>query len=77
MYDFTEYRGYHDCRYTVYDNRTGFPVIIDGNYIDAAEAMGIKLSYFRKAVYLSRRGLNKRWTILTSRQSDIDLEEED
>jgi hypothetical protein len=73
----SRYRGYHDVIYTVYDNRTGFPVIVDGNSRAASEAMGINIKYFNKTVYDVRKGLNKRWTIFMVRRSDMDLEEED
>lgn len=61
--------------YTVYDNRTDLPIIVDGNARETAEAMGIKYpSVFYKTTFDVRHGKNKRWTILT-RQVHEDLED--
>jgi hypothetical protein len=53
-------------KYTVYDNRTDFPVIVDGNARECAEAMRLTLNSFYCAVNRARSGVIKRWTI-TSR----------
>lgn len=51
-------------RYTVYDNRTDFPVIVSGNAYECCEAMGVKPSSFRSLVCRSKKGINKRWTFI-------------
>mgnify|MGYP003445384615 CR=1 FL=1 len=51
------------CVYTVYDNRTDLPVIIDGDAKAAAAAMGLKLGCFYAAVVNARTGRVKRWHI--------------
>lgn len=41
------------CVYTVYDSRTDFPVIVDGDARECVKAMGIKLSTFFR--YMSKK----------------------
>ena len=50
--------------YTVYDNRTDLPVIVDGEARECAKAMGISFSSFYSAVSNARSGKVKRWTII-------------
>ena len=50
--------------YTVYDNKTDEPIIIDGTAKECAEAMGIKVESFYHAQYRSVRGMTSRWSIL-------------
>ena len=52
------------CVYTVYDNRTDFPVIVDGEARDCAKAMGLCLAGFYCAVTRARKGQVKKWTII-------------
>ena len=52
------------CVYTVYDNRTDFPVIVDGEARDCAKAMGLCLAGFYCAVTRASKGQIKKWTIL-------------
>ena len=49
--------------YTVYDNRTDLPVIVDGTSREAAKAMGIGYGSFHPAVTRFRNGTSKRWHI--------------
>jgi DNA invertase Pin-like site-specific DNA recombinase len=49
--------------YTVYDNRTDMPIIIDGTAKECAKAMGIKLITFYPYVTSSREGKPKKWHI--------------
>ena len=49
--------------YSVWDNRTGFPVIIDGEARECAKVMGLSMPSFYPAVTKSRSGAIKRWTI--------------
>lgn len=51
------------CVYTVYDNRTDLPIIIDGTARECAEAMHIDLQSFYACISRIRRGLIKRWYI--------------
>lgn len=51
-------------RYTVYDNKSGFPICVDGTSKECAEKMGIKLSSWYNCVNRCGNGSNKRWTIL-------------
>ena len=60
--------------YTVYDNRTDAPVIVDGEAKDAAKAMGVEFSSFYSIVSKVKAGKYKRWTVLT-RFIDEPLEE--
>lgn len=71
--------------YTVYNNKTGLPVIVDGTAREAAEAMGIKYKSFRQAVFNERNGKSYKWTILTRHSTEelddttpiIDLQDDD
>lgn len=52
------------CTYTVYDNRTDFPVIVGGTATECAKAMNMTVATFYCTVARARIGRNKRWTIL-------------
>ena len=52
------------CTYTVYDNRTDFPVIVGGTATECAKAMGLTIESFYCAVSRARSGATKRWTIM-------------
>ena len=60
-------KNYH---YTVYDNKTGFPVAVDKTSKECAKQMGIKFSSWYNCVDRCRNCSNKRWTILKHDQSD-------
>lgn len=49
--------------YTVYDNKTDMPVIIDGTAKECAKAMGLKMSSFYPIVRRSKMGVLKKWYI--------------
>lgn len=51
------------CVYTVCDNRTDFPVIVDGEAMECAKAMGISPASFYSAVSRAKSGVIKRWSI--------------
>lgn len=51
------------CVYTVYDNRTDFPVIVDGTARECAKAMGLAPASFYSAVVRAKSGAVKRWHI--------------
>lgn len=50
--------------YTVYDNKTGFPVAVSQTSKDCAKQMGIRMSSWYIYVCRCNKGTNKRWTIL-------------
>ena len=52
-------------RYTVYNNKTDFPVIVNGTHRECAEAMGISLDTFYK--YTSTRKTTK-WTVMEDKE---------
>ena len=54
-------------RYTVYDNKTDFPVIVCGTAEECARVMGVDMNTFYVNIS-SRKG---RWTILTERGVDF------
>lgn len=52
------------CVYTVYNNKTDFPVIVDGEARKCAKAMGITLDSFYCYVDRRKKGRTpKRWYI--------------
>ncbi len=51
-------------RYTVYDNKTGFPIAVNKTSEECAKQMGIRFSSFYNCVDRCGKGSNKRWTIL-------------
>lgn len=56
--------------YTVYDNKTGFPVAVSETSKECAKRMGIKFSSWYNCVNRCGNGSNKRWTILKHDQYD-------
>lgn len=51
--------------YTVYNNKTDFPVIVDGTAAECAAAMGLAtVKNFYNTVARVRNGSLKKWTIL-------------
>ena len=57
--------------YTVYDNRTGFPIAVNMTSHECAEKMGLILPSFYSTVTRSRQGLNGRWTIYVHGEDDL------
>ena len=49
--------------YTIYNNKTDMPVIIDGTARQCAKAMGLSLDSFYCTVCRARKGLIKKWHI--------------
>lgn len=49
--------------YSVWNNFTDEVVIIDGNYIECANAMGISVNSFYSVVSRAKHGKSKKWTI--------------
>ena len=49
--------------YTIYDNRTDMPVIVDGTAEQCAKVMGIKLITFYSYITHTKKGKIKRWHI--------------
>lgn len=60
--------------YTVYDNRTDQPVIVDGIACEAAAAMGIQMASFYSTVGRVRSGINRRWTIISTYMDELEGE---
>ena len=50
--------------YTVYDNRTDFPVIVDGDINECCEAMGVSVKSFYSIVSRTCSGERKKWSIV-------------
>lgn len=51
-------------RYTVYNNKTDMPVLIDGTAPECAKAMGVTLNSFYIYVHLASKGTpRKMWYI--------------
>lgn len=50
-------------KYSVWDNKTDMPVIIDGEARECARAMDLTISSFYCTVTNVRKGIIKRWTI--------------
>ena len=53
--------------YTVYDNKTDLPIIVDGTAKECAAAMGVKLATFRTTLHFIKRGRRCRWYIELTR----------
>lgn len=57
-------RGRNFIVYTVYDNRTDLPIVIDGDAKTAADAMGLTLGSFYSVVSRADKpNAIKRWSI--------------
>lgn len=50
--------------YTVYDNRTDFPVCVCEPARRCAEIMGVALNTFHRLVNNGGKGFGDRWTVL-------------
>ena len=48
-------------RYTVYDNKTDFPVCVYATREQAAKAMGISYKPFSTILYKTKHGITNRW----------------
>lgn len=60
-------RKYH---YSIYDNKTGFPVAVNERAERCAELMGLKMSSFYNCVDRCQKGTDKRWAILKHDKSE-------
>lgn len=60
--------------YTIYDNRTDTPIIVDGEAEACIEALGISSKTFRSLVCRSLAGINKRWTVIKTRKDELDYD---
>ena len=59
--------------YTVYNNKTDFPVIVDGTAEECAAAMGLATKgNFYNAVAHVRNGSLKKWTILVRKRKEVE-----
>lgn len=69
----SESRKHIDKLYTVYDNKTDLPVIVDGTADEAAKVMGIKRASFFSAVSRCRSGERcTRWYIEVRKVTEED-----
>lgn len=59
--------------YTVYNNKTDFPIIVDGTAEECAAAMGLKtVGNFFNTVVRARNGYLKKWTILDRKRKEVE-----
>lgn len=63
------------CRYSVYDNRTDLPIIIDGTADECAKALKRSRNSFYCMVDRVRKGKNKRYTVLQRMVDEEDTED--
>ena len=66
---------YHFKLYTVYNNKTDFPVIVGATAKEAAEAMGVTYSSFQSLVTKCQQGIVRKWTILVDYADEEDIDE--
>ena len=59
--------------YTVYDNKTDLPIIIDGTAKQCARAMNRSEASFHCAVSRCQKGINKRWTIIKTPVTELGI----
>ena len=62
------------CMYSVYDNRTDFPIVIDATAEECARALKRSLNSFYCLVSRVLKGSNKRYTVL---RRFVDEEDDD
>ena len=58
--------------YTVYNNKTDLPVIIDGTAEQTAEAMGMSIKTFYPTVARSIKGINKKWYVEVIDKNEVE-----
>ena len=59
--------------YTVYNNNTDMPIIVDGTAAECAAAMGLKtVGNFFNTVVRARNGYLKKWTILSRKRKEVE-----
>lgn len=63
------------CRYTVYDNSTDFPLVVDGTAEECARILKRSRNSFYCMVDRVRKGKNKKFTVLTRMVDEDDLDE--
>ena len=63
------------CTYTVYNNKTDFPVVAGATAWEAARAMGMTLSSFYAAITKAREGVVKKWTFIIEHADEEDYDE--
>jgi hypothetical protein len=64
--------GRNPLLYTVYNNKTDMPVVIDGTAEECAKAMKMTPESFYSAVTHARTGKIKKWYIESIKQSEVD-----
>ena len=63
--------------YTVYDNRTDYPIIAGATAREAAEAMGVTYSSFHSLVTKAAKGIVRKWTFIVEFADDDEEDEND
>lgn len=64
--------------YTVYNNNTDMPIIVDGTAAECAAAMGLKtVGNFFNTVVRARSGYLKKWTILCRKRKEVEHKRRD
>lgn len=58
--------------YTVYNNKTDMPVIIDGTAEQTAKAMKMSIQSFYSAVTHAKTGKIRKWHIEAIKQSEVE-----
>lgn len=64
--------GRNPLLYTVYNNKTDMPVVIDGTAEESAKAMKMTLASFYSAVTHSKTGKIKKWYIESINKSEAE-----
>lgn len=59
--------------YTVYDNKTDMPVIVDGTRRECEEAMGVTSETFHHYVWQNNTNRKCRWTIVVEEEQELIL----
>jgi hypothetical protein len=59
-------------RYTVYNNKTDAPVIVDGTPAECEAAMGICPGSFHCVRSRCKKGINRKWSIYSEQELEAD-----
>lgn len=63
------------CMYSIYDNRTDFPLVIDATAEECAATLKRSVNSFYCLVNRVRKGKNKRYTIMRRHIDEEDSED--
>ncbi len=59
--------------YTVYDNKTDMPVVVDGTRKECEEAMGVTSESFHHYLWQNNTNQKCRWTIMVEEEQELIL----